>query len=75
VQAAKDGWGRTLHYAPLAASVPQGCELGFELTSYGGNGVKSNDRQSPGSGITCRFVYGSESWQLPNRFWLAREGR
>jgi hypothetical protein len=75
VLAAKDGWGKTVVYGAQDPPDDKGCRQGFVLASYGVNGEPSAGKQTPAAGIACRFSSGIESWQLPNRFWLAREGR
>lgn len=74
VQAAKDGWGRPMFYSPLDPGGNPGCNRGFSLTSYGGDGAATaNDWQSPAAEIVYRFVSGSESWKKPNSYWLTQQ--
>jgi hypothetical protein len=75
VEAARDGWGRSILYSPLAPDSTQKCHQGFALTSYGGDGVPTKGNlQSPAADIICRVVSGGESWQQPNEFWRTQEG-
>jgi hypothetical protein len=70
-QTAKDGWGNTFTYTVFAANIGQTCHPGSSFTSYGAAGhVAEEGGQSPAAGITCRLVFGAESWKLPERFWL-----
>ncbi len=75
VQTARDGWGKPVHYGPLAAAGSESCRPGFILVSFGAAKTQVQDgQQTPASGISCRLFPGAnESWQLPERFWLPLE--
>lgn len=70
-QRARDAWGKSFVYTAFAPNPGQTCHPGASFTSYGaGQATEGEERQSPAAGITCSFAYGSESWQVPERYWL-----
>jgi hypothetical protein len=78
VQSARDGWGNAVLYNPLnpfGTDEENRCHQGFELTSYGADGVGTDNprRGSPIAEIVCRFTPWGESWELPSEFWRKRD--
>jgi hypothetical protein len=70
-QRARDAWGKSFVYTAFAPNPGQTCHPGASFTSHGASqAAEGEERQSPAAGITCSFAYGSESWQVPERYWL-----
>jgi hypothetical protein len=73
VAGARDGWGRALRYEPLQLDTNLQCYQGFELISFGADGLESPDATgSPEADVVCRFLAGREERQVPDGFWRSQ---
>jgi hypothetical protein len=73
VAGARDAWGRAFAYKPLQLDAAVACYQGFEVVSYGADGLESAEVSGrPDTDLVCRFVQGSDGWQRPNPFWRAQ---